>query len=124
MKPIVLCVLDGWGESTHAPHNAIMQANTPNWDYFIANFPHTTLDASVGAVGLPIGQMGNSEVGHMTIGAGRIIYQDLPRIDRAIATGELSSNANLLAFINILKSKGTGTCHLMGLLSPGGVHSH
>jgi 2,3-bisphosphoglycerate-independent phosphoglycerate mutase len=122
MKPIVLCVLDGWGESSHAPHNAIAQARTPNWDYFIANYPHTTLDASASAVGLPAGQMGNSEVGHMTIGAGRIIYQDLPRIDQAIANGELATNTNLLQFIE--KLKGKGSCHLMGLLSPGGVHSH
>lgn len=124
MKPVILCILDGWGESSHDQHNAILQAHTPNWDSFIANFPHTTLDASAGAVGLPAGQMGNSEVGHMTIGAGRIIYQDLPRIDQAIASGDLAKNPNLKAFIDTLKTKGTGTCHLMGLLSPGGVHSH
>ena len=122
-RPIVLCVLDGWGERRERDDNAIAQANTPVWDRLVATEPHARLDASEGHVGLPRGQMGNSEVGHMNLGAGRVVMQELPRIDAAIADGSLARNPRLLAFIDALRANG-GTAHLLGLLSPGGVHSH
>ena len=122
-KPTLLCILDGWGESDVREHNAIAQANTPHFDALKANYPFARLSASEHDVGLPLGQMGNSEVGHMNIGAGRIVMQDLPRIDAAIADGTLAKNAALQSYIAALKTSG-GTCHLMGLLSDGGVHSH
>ncbi len=122
-KPVLLCILDGWGESDDREHNAIAQAHTPHWDALRASYPFGVLSASEGDVGLPAGQMGNSEVGHMNIGAGRIVMQDLPRIDAAIADGSLAKNAALGDFIAALKKSG-GTCHLLGLLSDGGVHSH
>lgn len=121
--PVLLCILDGWGESDVREHNAIAQANTPHFDALKANCPFARLSASEHDVGLPLGQMGNSEVGHMNIGAGRIVMQDLPRIDSAIADGTLASNAALQTYIAALKQS-SGTCHLMGLLSDGGVHSH
>jgi 2,3-bisphosphoglycerate-independent phosphoglycerate mutase len=122
-RPLVLCILDGWGERKDRADNAILLAKTPNWTGFLAKFPHAHMQASESFVGLPEGQMGNSEVGHMNLGAGRVVLQDLPRIDTAIASGELEHNAALAAFIAALKKSG-GTAHLMGLLSPGGVHSH
>ena len=122
-KPVVLCILDGWGESDVREHNAIMQALTPTMDRLRAHYPRGVLSASEGDVGLPGGQMGNSEVGHMNIGAGRIVMQDLPRIDAAIADGSFARNPQLAAFIGALKKSG-GTAHVMGLVSNGGVHSH
>jgi len=122
-RPVVLCILDGWGESSSTDHNAIRLADTPAWDGFMRDCPHGLIDASELHVGLPAGQMGNSEVGHMNIGAGRVVMQDLPRIDAAVKAGELARNPRLQDFIAKLKASG-GTCHLMGLLSPGGVHSH
>ncbi|MGB0681611.1 MAG: 2,3-bisphosphoglycerate-independent phosphoglycerate mutase [Magnetovibrionaceae bacterium] len=122
-KPVVLCILDGWGAREDAPDNALSQAKTPVMDRFAETVPAAHLQASAGFVGLPEGQMGNSEVGHMNIGAGRIVMQDLPKIDRAVADGSLAENAALIDLIRKLKATG-GTCHLMGLLSPGGVHSH
>ena len=122
-KPVLLCILDGWGESDQIEHNAIAQAHTPNWDALRAAYPMATLGASESDVGLPAGQMGNSEVGHMNIGAGRIVMQDLPRIDAAIADGSLAKNAALQTSIAALKKSG-GVCHLLGLISDGGVHSH
>src|SRR5262245_27604411 len=122
-RPVVLCILDGWGESSSPDHNAIQLADTPAWDGFMRDCPHALIDASELHVGLPEGQMGNSEVGHMNIGAGRVVMQDLPRVDAAVKAGELARNPRLLEFIAKLKASG-GTCHLMGLLSPGGVHSH
>ncbi len=119
----ILCILDGWGMSTKRENNAIAQARTPVWDALLARFPHAQLEASEGQVGLPAGQMGNSEVGHMNLGAGRIVVQDLPRIDEAIEQRKLASNSTLKAFIAKLKAN-DGTAHLMGLLSPGGVHAH
>jgi len=116
-------VLDGWGERPAAPDNAISVANTPNWDRFVAESPSALVQTSGLHVGLPDGQMGNSEVGHMNLGAGRVVMQDLPRIDAAIASGELNTLPNLTDFIAKAKASG-GTCHLMGLMSPGGVHSH
>ncbi len=123
VKPVVLCILDGWGHRLEVEDNAIAQAHTPNWNRFQSTYPHSFLDASALAVGLPQGQMGNSEVGHMNIGAGRVILQDLPRIDQAVESGTLQKMPLLQNFINSLKISG-GACHLMGLLSPGGVHSH
>lgn len=99
-KPYVLAILDGWGEAPATPYNAISLAKTPHWDYFKTHYPYTTLDASGYQVGLPSGQMGNSEVGHMSIGAGRIIPQDLPRIDHAIETNNFENIPELKKFIS------------------------
>lgn len=122
-RPAVLCVLDGWGVAPAGPGNAIARARTPVWDRLLAECPNALLDASAGAVGLPAGQMGNSEVGHATIGAGRVLLQDLPRIDRAIANGEFAASPVLARLAARARAAG-GTCHLAGLLSPGGVHAH
>lgn len=122
-KPVVLCILDGWGERKETLNNAIQIGNTPNWDRLVKTCPKSQLSASGLDVGLPDGQMGNSEVGHMTLGSGRVVLQDLPRIDAAIHDGSLDTNPALLRLIDKLKASG-GTCHLLGLLSPGGVHSH
>ncbi len=121
--PVVLCILDGWGHRIEIHNNAIAQASTPTWDRLLASCPHALVETSGLDVGLPDGQMGNSEVGHMNIGGGRVMMQDLPRIDAAIADGSLANNAPLSAYIEHLKVSG-GTCHILGLLSPGGVHSH
>jgi 2,3-bisphosphoglycerate-independent phosphoglycerate mutase len=122
-RPVVLCILDGWGERADIADNAILDADTPNWHKFLSSSPHAQLQASEHYVGLPDGQMGNSEVGHMNLGAGRVVTQDLPRIDRAVADGSIARNPALQEFIARLK-KSRGTGHLMGLMSPGGVHSH
>ncbi|MFT6556676.1 2,3-bisphosphoglycerate-independent phosphoglycerate mutase [Sneathiella sp.] len=122
-RPVLLCILDGWGYREDATDNAIALGNTPNWDAMVASRPMSLLGTSGEDVGLPEGQMGNSEVGHMTIGSGRVILQDLPRINSEIHTGTLGKNERLLEMIGKLKASG-GTCHLSGLLSPGGVHSH
>jgi len=121
--PTILCILDGWGIAPASQINGISIAHTPTWNRFMQTYPHAQLQASELFVGLPPGQMGNSEVGHMTIGAGRVILQDLPRIDQSIKDDSLASNPKLTQFINVLKKTG-GACHVMGLLSPGGVHSH
>lgn len=122
-KPMVLCILDGWGERDDSRDNAIAAATTPVWDRLKATCPSSRLDASETFVGLPMGQMGNSEVGHMNLGAGRVVMQDLPRIDDAIARGALAADPRLEAFATAVAAKG-GTAHIMGLLSDGGVHSH
>jgi 2,3-bisphosphoglycerate-independent phosphoglycerate mutase len=123
-KPILLCILDGWGIGDETDsNNAIARANLPNYQRFFKTYPHSQLETSGLAVGLPEGQMGNSEVGHMTIGAGRVIFQDLPRINNAIKDGSLAKNPKLQKLISDLKASGK-PCHLMGLLSDGGVHSH
>ena len=122
-SPLLLLILDGWGHREAAPDNAISQAHTPNWDRLVGNSPQTLLDTSGEAVGLPRGQMGNSEVGHMNIGAGRVVYQELTRISRAIESGEFANNEALRNTLAAVKASG-GRIHLMGLLSPGGVHSH
>lgn len=122
-KPVVLCILDGWGHRLEKENNAIAQATTPTWDRLMDTCPHALVETSGLDVGLPDGQMGNSEVGHMNIGGGRVMMQDLPRIDAAITDGSLARNTALTAHIKALKSSG-GTCHILGLLSPGGVHSH
>jgi 2,3-bisphosphoglycerate-independent phosphoglycerate mutase len=121
--PLVLCILDGWGERDRAPDNAIETARMPVWHRLTARWPHAQLQASEHYVGLPDGQMGNSEVGHTNLGAGRLVMQELPRIDAAIATGELARKPALRDFIAALQRTG-GAAHLIGLLSPGGVHSH
>jgi 2,3-bisphosphoglycerate-independent phosphoglycerate mutase len=122
-RPVVLCILDGWGERKDADDNAITRAKTPVWRRLMARWPHAHLQASEHYVGLPDGQMGNSEVGHTNIGAGRVVMQDLPRIDDAIATGKLADLPALREFIAKIKAK-SGTAHVFGLMSPGGVHSH
>ncbi len=122
-RPVVLAILDGWGDREQCEMNAICQAATPNLDRFNAAGPRALINASELHVGLPSGQMGNSEVGHMNLGAGRVVLQDLPRIDEAIDDGRLTGSAPFEAFVTGLQDSG-GTAHLMGLLSPGGVHSH
>ncbi len=122
-RPLVLCILDGWGHRTETTDNAIALGHTPNWDRLLANCPHTLIETSGSYVGLPAGQMGNSEVGHMNLGAGRVVMQDLPRIDSAVTDGSLAANPALIQFIRTLNAKG-GAAHIMGLMSPGGVHSH
>jgi len=122
-RPVMLVILDGWGWREEARDNAIRQAKTPNFDRLWQTGPHGFLHTSGRDVGLPDGQMGNSEVGHLNIGAGRVVVQDLPRIDQAIANGEIERAPALLTLIEKLKAS-SGTCHLVGLVSPGGVHSH
>ncbi len=122
-RPVVLCILDGWGLRAETENNAIAQARTPTFDRLMRQCPTGRLNASEGFVGLPDGQMGNSEVGHMNLGAGRIVVPDLPRIDKALLDGSLATHAGLTGFATAIKAKG-GTAHLLGLLSDGGVHSH
>nr|MDQ2703186.1 2,3-bisphosphoglycerate-independent phosphoglycerate mutase [Pseudomonadota bacterium] len=122
-KPVVLLILDGWGHRDDPEDNALAQAELPNWRRLLATCPHTLIHTEGRHVGLPDGQMGNSEVGHMNLGAGRIVYQDLTRIDAAIEDGSFFDNAELRAACAAAIDSG-GTLHLMGLLSPGGVHSH
>jgi 2,3-bisphosphoglycerate-independent phosphoglycerate mutase len=122
-KPVVLCILDGWGHRRERDNNAIALAKTPNWNRFLATYPHALVETSGLDVGLPDGQMGNSEVGHMNIGAGRVMMQDLPRIDAAVADGSLARNPRLQQLIAKLRASG-GACHVLGLVSTGGVHSH
>jgi len=122
-RPVALIVLDGWGCAAPSAGNAIALAQTPVFDDLRARYPHTTLAASGQAVGLPDGQMGNSEVGHLTIGSGRKIYQDLVRVNNAIGDGSLFENENLVAALERATRRG-GRVHLLGLVSYGGVHSH
>ncbi|SFF36324.1 phosphoglycerate mutase [Paenibacillus catalpae] len=122
-KPVALIILDGFGLRDDVTGNAVAQAKKPNYDRYWSTYPHTTLTASGEAVGLPDGQMGNSEVGHLNIGAGRIVYQDLTRISKSIRDGEFFDNETLLGAVRHAKSNGK-KLHLYGLLSDGGVHSH
>ncbi|WP_323005703.1 2,3-bisphosphoglycerate-independent phosphoglycerate mutase [Pseudorhodobacter sp.] len=122
-KPVVLCILDGWGLNPDSSANAPVLANTPNFDRLMATCPHATLITHGLDVGLPRGQMGNSEVGHTNIGAGRVVAMDLGAIDLAIEEGRFGQNPQLLAFIARLKASG-GVAHLMGVISDGGVHGH
>jgi 2,3-bisphosphoglycerate-independent phosphoglycerate mutase len=122
-KPVVLCILDGWGLSDDRVANAPLLADTPNFDRLMSTCPHATLITHGTDVGLPAGQMGNSEVGHLNIGAGRVVEMDLRRIDRAIETGTFAQLPGLVRFIERMKASG-GTAHLLGILSDGGVHSH
>ena len=123
VKPVVLLILDGWGHREDPTDNALAQANLPNWHALVRDCPATLIHTEGRHVGLPEGQMGNSEVGHMNLGAGRIVYQDLTRIDAAIEDGSFFDNPELRAACEAAVAAG-GTLHVMGLLSPGGVHSH
>ncbi|MBN4075870.1 MAG: phosphoglycerate mutase (2,3-diphosphoglycerate-independent) [SAR86 cluster bacterium] len=123
IKPHLLLILDGWGHRDETDANAISMANTPIWDKLLADYPHTLINTSGLEVGLPAGQMGNSEVGHMNLGAGRVVYQSLTRINKAISDGAFSKNQ---AFIEtcLKVNAAKGALHIVGLLSPGGIHSH
>lgn len=123
MKPVMLCILDGFGYNPDGYGNAIQAAATPNLDRFFKEYPHTLIGASGMDVGLPDGQMGNSEVGHTNIGAGRIVYQELTRITKSIADGDFFDNAALNKAVDDALANGKAL-HLVGLLSDGGVHSH
>ncbi len=122
-RPTILIILDGWGYSKESEFNAISHARKPAWDRFWANYPHTLISASGTDVGLPDRQMGNSEVGHMNIGSGRIVEQDFTRITRAVEDGSFYHNATLRAPLQAAARNGK-SLHILGLLSPGGVHSH
>lgn len=121
LTPILLIILDGFGHREECDYNAICQARKPHWDALWKSCPHTTIDASEKWVGLPKAQMGNSEVGHMNIGAGRVIYQEYTKIENAIETGEFFKNPVLSKAVDVARG---GALHILGLLSPGGVHSH
>ncbi len=123
VTPVLLIILDGFGHREECDYNAISQARKPHWNFLWQTFPHTTIDASEKWVGLPKNQMGNSEVGHMNIGAGRVVYQDYTKIEHAIETGEFFRNPVLNKLVQSARGDGL-TLHVLGLLSPGGVHSH
>ena len=122
-KPVVLCILDGWGLRAETEANAVALADTPTYDRIMATCPHARLITHGPDVGLPSGQMGNSEVGHTNIGAGRVVAMDLGQIDLAIEDGSFFSNHAITAFVETLRASG-GTAHVMGLISDGGVHGH
>src|SRR5690606_38021525 len=122
-KPVILLILDGFGHSDTHQYNAIAQANAPVWQKLSQTAPKTTIHTSGMAVGLPEGQMGNSEVGHMTLGAGRVVYQSFTRINKAISDGEFFTNQVYLEAID-KAVKNDKAVHVLGPLSPGGVHSH
>ena len=121
-QSVVLCIMDGWGINKNSDHNAVALANTPNVDYLTKTYPYSTLEASGEYVGLPIGQVGNSEVGHMNLGSGRVIVQTLPKINNAFKNDQIRHNKNFIKFIS--QHKKGKTIHLLGLCSDGGVHSH
>src|ERR1700709_2363977 len=121
-KPVLLLILDGWGYREERENNAIAQADAPNWRRLIAECPQPLVETHGHFVGLPDDQMGNSEVGHMNIGAGRVVYQDLTRIDASIADGSFANNPALISACTAANEH-NGTLHLFSLLSPGGVHS-
>ncbi|MBC7737360.1 MAG: 2,3-bisphosphoglycerate-independent phosphoglycerate mutase, partial [Candidatus Saccharibacteria bacterium] len=122
-KPVVLCILDGWGIGTNPSVSAPALADVPYFDHLWASCPHATLTTFGPDVGLPTGQMGNSEVGHTNIGAGRVVAMDLGAIDLAIEDGSFDRNEALVDFVARVKAKG-GVAHLMGVVSDGGVHGH
>ncbi|MEI7816095.1 MAG: 2,3-bisphosphoglycerate-independent phosphoglycerate mutase [Desulfuromonadales bacterium] len=122
-KPLVLMIIDGWGINSNPSHNAVALAKTPNLTKYLNDYPHTAIRTSGMAVGLPDGQMGNSEVGHLNLGAGRVVYQELTRVTKSILDGDFFTNPTLLDCIAKVKASG-GRLHLSGLLSDGGVHSH
>jgi 2,3-bisphosphoglycerate-independent phosphoglycerate mutase len=122
-KPVVLIVLDGWGYSETSPSNAIAKARTPVWDRLWSEYPHTLIRTSGAEVGLPADQMGNSEVGHLNLGAGRVVYQEFTRVSMAIRHGSFFTNDTLTEAVDRAKEHGKAV-HILGLLSPGGVHSH
>lgn len=121
--PVVLIILDGWGLSDQEEHNAIASARTPVWDRLWRECPHNVLQTSGSAVGLPSGQMGNSEVGHLNLGSGRVVYQEFTRVSRSIRTGSFFNNATLVGAVDVAVDNDAAV-HIIGLLSPGGVHSH
>ena len=123
MKPLILVIMDGFGINSEAKGNAVSAASTPVLDRISKSYPYTEIGASGSFVGLPDGQMGNSEVGHLNIGAGRVVYQDYTRISKAVGSGEIFDNPAINKAVDDLKLRG-GTLHIMGLLSDGGVHSH
>jgi len=123
VTPVLLLILDGFGYREESDSNAILAASKPNWDALWRDNPHTLINASEKHVGLPSNQMGNSEVGHLNIGAGRIVYQDLSRGDVAIEDGRFFANPALLEAISVARQNNSAL-HIMGLLSAGGVHSH
>ena len=122
-KPMVLVILDGWGYSEQTEFNAIAKARKPNWDRLWSERPHTLIRGSGAEVGLPADQMGNSEVGHLNLGAGRVVYQEYTRVSRSIKTGSFFNNATLVDAVDLAKETNKAV-HILGLLSPGGVHSH
>jgi 2,3-bisphosphoglycerate-independent phosphoglycerate mutase len=122
VKKLVLCILDGWGYRNNAAHNAIEAADIPVYRSLLKQYPHSLLQAAGEFVGLPSGQIGNSEVGHLTIGSGRRIFQDLPRIDREIANGELFKHSSIQELLSLKGSH--KKCHIIGIVSDGGVHGH
>ena len=120
-KKVLLIILDGFGVRADKDFNAVSNANTPNLNSYFKNYPNGLIDASGPAVGLPAGQFGNSEVGHLNIGAGRVVEQDITRIDNSIGNGEFYTHKE---FLMALEQSTTHNIHIMGLLSDGGVHSH
>src|SRR5690349_22757046 len=122
-KPIVLTILDGWGYRAETSGNAIALARKPTYDKLLATYPNTLIRASDHFVGLPDGQMGNSEVGHLNLGAGRIVRMDVTRIDVAIAEGTFFTDPTLMAAVKAVQANNSAL-HIIGLLSDGGVHSH
>ncbi|MBE0440095.1 MAG: 2,3-bisphosphoglycerate-independent phosphoglycerate mutase [Gammaproteobacteria bacterium] len=122
-RPLALIIMDGWGYSEQAENNAIYSAKTPVWDSLWQDYPHTLIDASGAGVGLPSDQMGNSEVGHLNIGAGRVVYQEFTRVSKAIQTGSFFTNHTLTDAVDATLDSDNAV-HILGLLSPGGVHSH
>ena len=123
IRPVVLLILDGWGYSEKTSYNAIHAANTPTWDRLWAQYPHTLISTSGAEVGLPADQMGNSEVGHLNLGAGRVVYQEFTRVSRSIKTGSFFKNQTLTNAVDQAIDNDKAI-HILGLLSPGGVHSH
>jgi len=123
ITPVLLLILDGFGYREETDSNAVLQAHKPNWDKLWQQYPHTLINASELHVGLPREQMGNSEVGHLNIGAGRVVYQDLTRVDVAIEDGSFFTNPALMQAVGEAKQRNS-TLHILGLLSAGGVHSH
>ena len=122
-RPVALIIMDGFGLRNTVEGNAVAQAKKPNYDRLMSQYPNSTLIACGEEVGLPVGQMGNSEVGHLNIGAGRIVYQDLTRISKSIRDGDFFENSTLVDAVRHAKNNNT-KLHLYGLLSDGGVHSH
>ncbi len=121
-KKALLMILDGWGIGNHSKSDAIFSTPTPYWDYLVKTYPHSELQASGENVGLPDGQMGNSEVGHLNIGAGRVVYQDLVKINKACADGSILENPEIVDAFSYARDNGKAI-HFMGLTSDGGVHS-
>lgn len=122
-RPLALIILDGWGCRAPSTTNAITSANKPHWDHYWNQYTHATISGSGRCVGLPDGQMGNSEVGHLNMGAGRIVHQDFSRVDNAIENGDFFQNTVLIDALRLAKTNNKAV-HILGLLSPGGVHSH